>query len=54
MVDPGFDVEETDVVVAIAVRLEETELVEAINKILAGISEEVRNKLMEDAVGRAE
>lgn len=52
--DPGFDVEETDVVVAIAVRLEETELVEAINKILAGISEEVRNKLMEDAVGRAE
>ena len=52
--DPGFEVSETDVVVSIAVRLEETELVEAINKILEGISEDVRLKLMEDAVGRAE
>lgn len=52
--DPGFVVEETDAVVSIAVRLEETELLESINKILSAISENVRTKLMEDAVGRAE
>ncbi len=51
--DPGFDVSEEDKVVSVALRLDETALLEAVNKILAGISEEVRVKLMEDAVGRA-
>lgn len=51
--DPGFVVSETDAVVAIAVRLEETELREAINRVLAVITPEVREKMMEDAVGRA-
>lgn len=50
--EDGFEVSEEERVVSIAVRLNETDLVEAINKILSGISEEVRIKMMLQAVER--
>ncbi|MDD4000579.1 MAG: transporter substrate-binding domain-containing protein [Bacilli bacterium] len=52
--DPGFNVTVEEAVVSVAVRLEEEELVNTINNILAAISLEVRTGLMEDAVERSE
>ena len=46
----GFEVSESDVAVSVAVRLNETALAEQINGILAGITTEVREKLMVTAV----
>lgn len=46
----GFEVSEADVAVSVAVRLNETELAEQINGILAGITTEVREQLMLNAV----
>ena len=51
--NPGFDVSDEDVIVSIAVRLNQPELVEAINAILAAIPENVRLKLMQQAVERS-
>ena len=50
--EDGFEVSEEEKIVSIAVRLEDVELANAINKILAGISEEVRIKMMLQAVER--
>lgn len=52
--DEGFVVEEEEVVVSVAVRLEEGELSRLINTILATILEETRIELMEEAVSRQE
>lgn len=46
----GFEVTEDQVAVSVAVRLNETALAEQINGILAGITTEVREKLMLSAV----
>ena len=48
----GFDVSVEEKTVSIAVRLNDTELVNSINTILEGITEEVRNKIMLQAVER--
>lgn len=48
-----FEVSEEDIVVSVAVRLNETTLVSQINEILFGISENARLALMEQAVNRA-
>lgn len=48
----GFDVSLEDITVSIAVRLNETELKDSINNILAGISEQTRRELMDQAVIR--
>lgn|SRR5690554_74332 len=50
--EDGFEVSEEERIVSIAVRLDEQELVNSINTILAGISEEVRIKMMLQAVER--
>jgi len=51
-VEEGFNVSIDDITVSIAVRLNETELVNSINMILAGISDEVRRNMMDQAVER--
>lgn len=48
----GFIVEDTDVSVSVALRQEETDLLEAINAVLEGISEETRNTWMTEALNR--
>lgn len=48
-----FNVEESDIIVSIAVSKGQTELVEQINGILSGITTTVREKLMEQAISRA-
>lgn len=48
----GFDVSVEEKTVSIAVRLNDIELVNSINTILEGITEEVRNKIMLQAVER--
>jgi len=50
--DEGFNVSIDEITVSIAVRLNETELVENLNNILAGISEDVRRKMMDQAIER--
>jgi len=51
--EQGYEVNEEDIVVSVAVRLNETALVAQINEILSGISENARLALMEQAVNRA-
>ena len=46
----GFVAAEEDITVAVGVRKGETELVNSINNILAGISSDERQKMMQDAV----
>lgn len=48
----GFVVDDSDVSVSIAVRQEETDLQDAINTVLASISEETRNDWMSAALNR--
>ena len=48
----GFEVDDTDVSVSVAVRQDETDLLGDINEILAGISEETRNLWMNEALTR--
>ena len=48
----GFTVEDTDVSVSVAVRQEETDLLDSINLVLSGISEETRNLWMTEALNR--
>ncbi len=50
--DNGFTVLDTDVSVSVAVRQEDTELLEEINEVLAGISDETRNLWMSEALTR--
>ncbi|MCK9471181.1 MAG: transporter substrate-binding domain-containing protein [Bacilli bacterium] len=50
--DNGFDVSIEDITVSIAVRLEDEELANSINSILAGITQEVREKMMNQAIVR--
>ncbi|MCK9537102.1 MAG: transporter substrate-binding domain-containing protein [Bacilli bacterium] len=51
--NPGFTVSEEDVTVSVALRLNDDNLTEKINVILSAITEEVRIKLMEQAVDRS-
>ena len=51
--NPGFTVSEEDVTVSIALRLNDDSLAGQINVILSAITEEVRIKLMEQAVDRS-
>ncbi len=46
----GFTLNDSDVTTSVALRLEETELHAEINAILAGISDEMRNQMMTDAL----
>ncbi len=48
----GFEVAETDVSVSVAVRQEETDLLEDINDVLDGVSDETRNEWMSEALIR--
>ncbi len=48
----GFEVDDSDVSVSVAVRQEETNLLEDINEVLSGISEETRNLWMSEALTR--
>lgn len=48
----GFEVEDSDVSVSVAVRKEEIELLENINEVLLGITEETRNLWMTEALTR--
>jgi len=50
--EDGFIVEDSDVSVSVAVRQEETELLNSINGVLAGITEETRNLWMTEALNR--
>jgi len=51
--DPGFVVAEEDVIVSVAVRLDETDLIDNINSILESIVDDTRIRLMEQAVNRS-
>ena len=46
----GFTVEDSDVSVSVAVRQEETELLESINQVLANLTAETRNEWMSTAL----
>lgn len=48
----GFRVDESDVSVSVAVRQERTDLLDSINQVLEGITEEVRNQWMTEALIR--
>jgi ABC-type amino acid transport substrate-binding protein len=48
----GFTVDESDVSVSVAVRQDENKLLDSINAVLNGISEETRNQWMTDALTR--
>lgn len=48
----GFDVDAEDVTVSVAVKKGNSELVSAINGVLAGISKEQREQIMADAIAR--
>ncbi len=50
--DNGFTVLESDVSVSVALRQDDTDLLDSINNILASISEETRNELMSAALNR--
>jgi len=50
--EEGFTVDASDVSVSVAVRQEETDLLESINTVLEGISEETRNNWMTEALNR--
>lgn len=50
--DSGFTVLDTDVSVSVALRQEDTDLLDRINNILDGITEETRNEWMSDALTR--
>lgn len=50
LAENGFELNETDVTTSVAVRQDETDLRDQINEILAGLSDEVRNQLMTDAL----
>ncbi len=50
--ETGFEAEQVELMVSVAVRLDETDLVNDINAILNAIPLEVRNKLMDQAILR--
>ena len=50
----GFVIDDSEIVVSVAMRKQDTALLEAINTILATISEEQRNNLMSEALNRSE
>lgn len=46
----GFELDETSITTSVAVRQDETDLRDQINEILAGLSDDVRNQLMTEAL----